>query len=732
MPQSTAGAMSGTPGRYPPLWRVRRRSFALLSHPLLPSFSFLRSNNGKVSAGSPNPLGATWDGRGTNFALFSAHATKVELCLFDREGKRETERITMPERTDDVWHAYLPHATAGQLYGYRVHGPYAPDAGHRFNPNKLLIDPYSKRLGGHFSWTDAHFGYRPGHKLADLSFDRRDNARAMFKSVVVDVAHTWSRERRPETAWEDTIIYEAHVKGLTHQRDVPAAARGMFRGLSEPGMIAHLRRLGITSIELLPIHAFLDDRYLVERGLKNYWGYNTLSFFTPEMRYAPGKAINEFRSTVAALHDAGIEVILDVVYNHTCEGNHLGPTLCYRGIDNASYYWLAPDQPRYYENFTGTGNALKLAHPRVLQMVMDSLRLWVEAFHVDGFRFDLATTLGRSPGFDANAPFFAAVRQDPVLGSVKLIAEPWDIGLGGYQVGAFPTGWSEWNDFYRRTVRRFWRGEGSLIGDLAHGMTGSSAQFQHNGRGPRSSINHVTVHDGFTLNDLVSYEHKHNKANGEDNRDGSDDNLSTNCGAEGPTNDPDIVALRRRLRRNQLACLLLAQGVPLLLAGDECANSQGGNNNAYCQDNETGWVYWSALGGEDDMTDFVSELAQLRQRFPQLKPHRWLVGKKSDDSYDVKWLTPKGTEMQEADWNFPDGRFLAYILGAVADGGEPLFIVLNGAEETVDISGPQWPAIARWQCLVDTANGQSNSAILEFGGHWAAQPRSVLAFAGVQ
>jgi isoamylase len=701
----------------------------LLSHPLLPSFSFLRSNNGKVSAGSPNPLGATWDGRGTNFALFSANATKVELCLFDREGKRETERIAMPERTDDVWHAYLPHATAGQLYGYRVHGPYAPDAGHRFNPNKLLIDPYSKRLGGHFSWTDAHFGYRPGHKLADLSFDRRDNARAMSKSVVVDVAHTWSRERRPETAWEDTIIYEAHVKGLTHQREFPAAARGTFRGLSEPGMIAHLRRLGITSIELLPIHTFLDDRYLVERGLKNYWGYNTLSFFTPEMRYAGGNAINEFRSTVAALHDARIEIILDVVYNHTCEGNHLGPTLCYRGIDNASYYWLTPDQPRYYENFTGTGNALKLAHPRVLQMVMDSLRLWVEAFHVDGFRFDLATTLGRNPGFDSNAPFFAAVRQDPVLGNVKLIAEPWDIGPGGYQVGAFPTGWSEWNDFYRRTVRRFWRGEGSLIGDLAHGMTGSSAQFQHNGRGPRSSINHVTVHDGFTLNDLVSYEQKHNEANGEDNRDGSDDNLSTNCGIEGATNDPDIIALRRRLRRNQLACLFLAQGVPLLLAGDECANSQGGNNNAYCQDNETGWVDWSALGSEDDLTDFVGELVQLRQRFPQLKPHRWLVGKKADGSYDVKWLTPKGTEMQEADWNFPDGRFLAYILGAVIDGGEPLFIVLNGAEETVDITGPEWPAVARWQCLVDTANGQSNSATLDLGGHWAAQPRSVLAFA---
>ena len=409
----------------------------------------------------------------------------------------------------------------------------------------------------------------------------------------------------------------------------------------------------------------------------------------------------------------------------------MGPTLCFRGIDNASYYWLLPDQPRYYENFTGTGNSLKLAHPRVLQMVMDSLRLWVEAFHVDGFRFDLATTLGRGPGFDGNAPFFAAVRQDPVLCNVKLIAEPWDIGLGGYQVGAFPTGWSEWNDFYRRTVRRFWRGEGSLIGDLAHCMTGSSAQFQHNGRGPRSSINHATVHDGFTLNDLVSYVHKHNEANGEDNRDGSDDNLSTNCGIEGATNEPDVIALRRRLRRDQLACLCLAQGVPLLLAGDECANSQGGNNNAYCQDNETGWVDWSGLGSEDDMTDFVGQLTRLRQRFPQLKPHHWVVGKKSDGSYDVKWLTPKGTEMQEADWNFPDGRFLAYILGAVVDDGEPLFIVLNGAEDTVDIVGPEWPAIARWQCVVDTANGQSNSAVLELGGHWAAQPRSVLAFAGL-
>ena len=703
----------------------------MLSHPLLPSFSFLRSGNGRVSAGLPHPLGASWDGRGTNFALFSTNATKVELCLFSRDGRRESERITLPERTDDVWHIYLSHVAPGQLYGYRVHGPYEPEAGHRFNPHKLLIDPYSKQLGGQFVWNDVHFGYRTGSKQADLSFDRRDNARFMYKSIVVDTAHTWSREHRPATAWEDTIIYEAHVKGLTRECEVvPTESRGTFRGLAEPGTINHLRKLGVSAIELLPIHAFLDDRYLVDRGLKNYWGYNTLSFFAPEARYATANAINDFRSTVAALHDAGIEVILDVVYNHTCEGNHMGPTLCFRGVDNASYYWLMPDKPRYYEDFTGTGNSLKLTHPRVLQMVMDSLRLWVEAFHVDGFRFDLATTLGRCPGFDSNAPFFAAVRQDPVLCNVKLIAEPWDVGAGGYQVGGFPTGWSEWNDFYRKSVRRFWRGEGNLIGDMARCMTGSSAQFQRNGRGPRSSINYVTVHDGFTLTDLVTYEQKHNEKNGEDNRDGSDNNNSTNCGVEGPTEDVGVLKLRRSLRRNQLACLFLAQGVPLLLAGDEAHNTQSGNNNAYCQDNETGWVDWSRLGSDDDLTAFVAELTQLRQRFPQLKPHHWVVGKKPDGTCDVKWLTPMGAEMGEADWNFPDGRFLAYILGAIVEGGEPLLIVLNGADEAVDITGPEWPAVARWQCIIDTANGQSNSAALEFGGHWSSQPRSVLAFAG--
>ena len=704
----------------------------MFSHPLLPSFSFLRSN-GETSSGTPHPLGATWDGRGTNFSLFSASATKVELCLFDREGRRETQRVDLPERTEDVWHGYFSHVTPGQLYGYRVHGPYEPNAGHRFNPNKLLIDPYSKQLGGHFTWSDAHFGYRTGSKQEDLSFDRRDNARNMYKSVVVDPAHTLSRERRPQIPWEDTIIYEAHVKGLTQTRsDVSEGARGTYRGLSEPGTIAHLRRLGVTAIELLPIHAFVDDRYLLDRGLKNYWGYNTLSFFTPEARYANGDEVNAFRSTVARLHDAGIEVILDVVYNHTCEGNQNGPTMCYRGIDNASYYWLMPDNPRYYDDFTGTGNSLKLEHPRVLQMVMDSLRMWVETYHVDGFRFDLASTLARRPAFDRNAPFLTAVRQDPVLANVKMIAEPWDVGMGGYQVGGFPTGWSEWNDQYRKTLRQFWRGEGHLIGDLARRMTGSSEQFQHDGRSPYASINHVTVHDGFTLADLVSYENKHNEANGEDGRDGSDDNVSLNCGVEGDTDHPDIIAARRRIRANQLASLFLAQGVPLMLAGDEAANSQGGNNNTYCQDDQIGWIDWSKLGTEDDFTALVGQLTGLRQRFPQIKPHRWVEGKKADGSYDVKWLTPGGDEMGEQDWNFPDGRFLSYVLAAPGNNGEPVFIVLNGADDDVELTLPEWPDIGTWQNVLDTSIGTAQYDPVAIGGHWTSRSKSVLVFAGQQ
>jgi len=701
-------------------------------HRLLPSISFLKSD-WRIAAGAPHPLGATWDGRGTNFALFSSTAEKVELCLFDPTGRTETDRIALPERTEDVWHGYLPDAQPGQLYGYRVHGPYDPEAGHRFNPHKLLIDPYSKRLGGQFVWTDAHLAYRVGHKREDLSYDRRDNARSMFKSVVVDQAHTLSDDRHPQVPWEDTIIYEAHVKGLTQLRDdVPRALRGTYRGLAAPAMIEHLHKLGVTTIELLPIHSFVDESHLPAHGLKNYWGYNSVSFFAPERHYGSEQIRNAFRSTVAELHSAGIEVILDVVYNHTAEGNHLGPTLCYRGIDNSAYYWLVPDTPRLYENYTGTGNALKLSHPRVLQMVMDSLRYWVEAFHVDGFRFDLAPTLGRTPGFDPHSAFFAAVRQDPVLANVKLIAEPWDIGHGGYQTGGFPPGWSEWNDVYRNTLRRYWRGDGGHLGDLASVLTGSAPQYRHDGRGPHASINHITVHDGFTLADWVSYEQKHNEANHEDNRDGSDDNNSLNCGVEGPTDDTAILERRLRLRRNQLTSLMLAQGVPLILAGDEAGNSQGGNNNAYCQDNEIGWVNWTGLGTADDMTEFVGGLTRLRRRYPQLRLRHWLEGKKADGSHDVLWLRPDAAEMNDEDWNSPESRFLAYILAATEDRGEPLFIVFNAAENGVEFTLPPWANVASWSRVLDTA---AHSVLPEEksevpGTRLIASPVSILVFAG--
>ena len=685
----------------------------------------------RLQEGSPRPVGATWDGRGTNFALFSAHAEKVELCLFDRQGRRELERVELPERTDDIWHGYMPDVMPGQRYGYRVHGPYAPEQGHRFNSHKLLLDPYAKRLSGRFVWSDAHFAYRAGSARADLSFDRRDNARGMPKSVVVDEAFTWGDDRNPRIAWQDTIIYEAHVKGLTSQRDdVAPGWRGFFRGLAAPSMIEHLHRLGVTSLELLPIHAFIDDRHLVERGLKNYWGYNTIGFFAPEPRYAPEAGLNAFQSTVRRLHEAGIEVILDVVYNHTAEGNELGPTLSFRGIDNASYYWLRPDAPRYYENFTGCGNSLALTHPRVLQMVMDSLRYWVQVCHVDGFRFDLASTLGRGPnGFDPRESFFTAVAQDPVLAKVKLIAEPWDIGPGGHKVGGFPAGWSEWNDAFRQALRRYWRGEGNLIGDLSTRMTASSDIFNHNGRGPRASINHITVHDGFTLADLVSYSEKHNEANGEENRDGSDDNQSSNNGIEGPTDNPEILAVRRRLRCNMLASLFLAQGVPLMLAGDEVGNSQQGNNNGYCQDNEVGWVDWSALGKEDDQTDFIGKLARLRQRYPQLASRRWLVGERQDGSRDVTWLTPKATQMSDEDWTFPEARYLSYILSPEKTDGVPLFIVLNAAAEAVQYVMPEWPGRKHWDQVLSTAAQQENGGI-EAGSERHAEPRSVTVYAG--
>jgi isoamylase len=705
-----------------------------LSFRRLLRFSSFLSSSVRVAAGLPHPLGATWDGRGTNFALFSANAEKVELCLFDAKNRRELERIRLPEQTEDIWHGYLPDISPGQLYGYRVHGPYEPERGFRFNPSKLVLDPYSKRLSGRLLWNDALFGYRTGSSRTDLSQDRRDSARFMPKSVVIDPAFTWGNTARPSIPWEDAIFYEAHVKGLTQLReDVPPAWRGLFRGLAAPGVIEHLKRLGVTTLELLPVHAFVDDRHLIDRGLRNYWGYNTLCFFAPEQRYASDDALDAFRATVSRLHDAGIEVILDVVYNHTAEGNHLGPTLSFRGIDNTSYYWLLPDRPRYYDDFTGCGNALNLTHPRVLQMVMDSLRYWVEACHVDGFRFDLASTLGRGPqGFDNRAPFFAAIRQDPILAGVKLVAEPWDVGLGGYQVGGFPPGWSEWNDQFRRTLRRYWRGEGSLIGDVSRRMTGSADIFRSNLRSPHASINHVTVHDGFTLADLVSYAEKHNEANGEENRDGSDDNLSTNCGVEGPTDDAAVLVLRRQLRRNLLACLMLAQGIPLLLAGDEIGNSQNGNNNAYCQDNETGWVDWSTAD-DDDLTALIARLTSLRRQFSQLRPRHWIEGRREDGSYGVLWLTPQGQEMTESDWNFPEGRFLSYVLGPTDGVTPPLYIVLNATETELIFKLPTDAGSRRWNQLLNTAVAvpQSSGQTFDAGAPSKAPARSVLVFAGV-
>ncbi|HZH28253.1 MAG TPA: glycogen debranching protein GlgX, partial [Azospirillaceae bacterium] len=506
----------------------------------------------RVTEGSPFPLGATWDGLGVNFALFSANATKVELCIFDNNGRRELERLELPEYTDEVWHGYLPDARPGTVYAYRVHGPYEPTAGHRFNPNKLLLDPYAKQLVGRLNWSDALFGYRVGSHRGDLSFDRRDSAGAMPKCRVIDPAFTWGNERRPAIPWDRTIIYETHVRGHTMRHPaVPPPLRGTFSGMMQKEVVDYIRALGVTSVELLPIHAFVDDRYLVEKGLRNYWGYNSIGFFAPDPRYMATPFVNEFKEMIAHLHDAGIEVILDVVYNHTAEGNEMGPTLSFKGIDNASYYRLIPDNPRYYINETGTGNTLNLSHPRVLQMVTDSLRYWVEEMHVDGFRFDLATILGREPyGFDEGGGFLDSCRQDPVLSSVKLIAEPWDIGPGGYQVGGFPPGWAEWNDKFRDTVREYWKGDAGKLPDLATRLTASGDCFNKRGRRPWSSVNFVTAHDGFTLHDLVSYNDKHNEANGEDNRDGTNDNRSWNSGVEGPTDDPAVKELRERRMRS--------------------------------------------------------------------------------------------------------------------------------------------------------------------------------------
>jgi glycogen operon protein len=666
--------------------------------------------------GRSYPLGATWDGEGVNFALFSEHAQHVELCLFSVDGRRETQRIVMRENTDHVWHCYLPEARPGWLYGYRVHGPYRPEEGHRFNPAKLLLDPYARNIVGSVRWSDALFGYSLGHRREDLSLDRRDSARGMPKCKVIEPAFTWGDDRAPNVPWHDMVIYELHVRGFTMLNEqVPEPLRGTYAGLATAPVIDYLKRLGVTTVELMPVHTFVDDRYLVERGLRNYWGYNTIGFFAPEPRYNASGKVNEFKTMVRALHSAGIEVILDVVYNHTAEGNHLGPTLSFRGIDNASYYRQADGDARYYKDYTGCGNTLDMQHPRVLQLIMDSLRYWVSEMHVDGFRFDLAAALARElHAVDRLGAFFDIIRQDPVLNQVKLIAEPWDLGEGGYQVGNFPLGWAEWNDRYRDTMRAYWKGDEGLIGEFARRLTGSSDLYGRSGRRPFASINFITAHDGFTLHDLVSYNGKHNEANGEENRDGHNNNLSWNCGAEGPTDDPQIRELRHRQKRNLLATLLLSQGVPMLLAGDEIGNSQSGNNNAYCQDNPIGWIDWTLDEERAALLEFARRLVALRRSHPTFRRRDFFQGRPlhGGSSKDIAWLKPDGAEMTEQEWNQDFARCLGVFLagetlGESDERSQPVtdrnFVVLfNAHHDDIEFTLPPCQEPCQWLQVVDT------------------------------
>ncbi|HEX7002875.1 MAG TPA: glycogen debranching protein GlgX, partial [Trueperaceae bacterium] len=610
----------------------------------------------EIWPGRPYPLGATWDGEGTNFALASENATGVVLCLYDTQDPRcETARYALVERTDLVWHAYLPGVGPGQLYGYRVEGPYEPKEGMRFNPNKLLIDPYAKAIEGDVVWDDANFGYRLGDRKKDLSFDDRDSAPFVPKAVVVDESFDWEGDRSPGIPLHRSVIYETHIRGMTMKHpEVPDELRGSYAGMASDPIVGYLKELGVTAVELLPVHQFVSDKLLQDRGLSNYWGYNTIGFFAPEVAYASsgtrGEQVREFKEMVKSFHRAGIEVILDVVYNHTAEGNELGPTLSFRGIDNAMYYRLVEDEPRYYMDYTGTGNTLNLGNPRVLQLVMDSLRYWVTHMHVDGFRFDLAAALARElHDVDRLSTFFDTIGQDPTLARAKLIAEPWDVGPGGYQVGNFPPGWAEWNGRYRDAVRSFWRGDPVGVAELAYRLSGSSDLYEDTGRRPYASINFVTAHDGFTLNDLVSYDEKHNEANGDENRDGEENNLSWNCGVEGETDDPEVIALRERQQRNLLATLLLSQGVPMIAGGDEQGRSQGGNNNAYCQDNEISWVDWTLAEKNIAQVRFVQSLTALRRRYPILRRNRFLstVVNEAIGVKEVTWINPSGSEMHE-------------------------------------------------------------------------------------
>jgi len=693
--------------------------------------------------GSPHPCGATWDGRGTNFAIFSANATRVEVCLFDERGQREITRVELPEYTNQIWHGYLPEVRPGTIYGYRVHGPYAPEAGHRFNPNKLLLDPYACAHIGELRWDPAIFGYQM-QSMDDLTFDPRDSAPFMPKCIVVEPGFDWTGARsRQRIQWDNTIIYEMHVRGFTKLHPaVPKRLRGSYAALGCPEILEYLKSLGVTSIELLPIHTFINDSHLLDKGLTNYWGYNSIGFFAPDPRYSSNRAesLREFKEMVARFHETGLEVILDVVYNHTAEGNERGPTLSFKGIDNASYYRLLQDQPRFYINDTGTGNTLNVSHARVIQMVTDSLRYWVEQTHVDGFRFDLGTILAREVnGFDNQSGFLKACCQDPVLNTVKLIAEPWDCGPGGYQVGAFPPGWSEWNDKFRDVVRDFWRGEAAASA-LTERLCASGDWFNHQGRRPSACINFVTAHDGFTLNDIVTYNEKHNEANGEDNNDGSSDNRSWNMGFEGPTDDPEINLLRGRQIRNMIGTLLLAQGTPMLLAGDEFGRTQKGNNNAYCQDNEISWLDWDIKEKGHSLIQFVQKLTRLRHRFPILRRNRFLTGEYIEELgvKDVTWINANGQEMQNEHWGDEGMRCFGMLMDGRAQptgirqrgSDATMLLIVNVYHDVVDFVFPVCPGGETWSLLVDT-NVLDNSEHGRFnpGETYGVTSRSLLLFA---
>jgi isoamylase len=672
----------------------------------------------KTWLGYPYPLGATWMGNGVNFALFSEGATGVDLCLFDNlDAPKENFRIPMTEQTDQVWHVFLPEARPGQLYGFRVAGPYDPPRGLRFNSSKLLLDPYAKAVAGDVNWSDEMFGYVVGDENEDLAQDFRDDAWGMPKAVVVDDAFNWRQDKAPRIPLAESVIYEVHVKGFTKLLDaVPENLRGTYAGLGSPAAIDYLRKLGVTAVELLPVHAHVEDKILVDRGLTNYWGYNTIGFFAPQGNYSSsgqmGQQVAEFKSMVRDIHAAGIEVILDVVYNHTGEGNHLGPTLCFRGVDNIASYRLRTEDPRFYLDFTGIGNSSNLLHPRTLQLVMDSLRYWVTQMHVDGFRFDLATTLARSEqGYDKFHAFFKAVQQDPVLSQVKLIAEPWDVAEGGYQVGNFPTGWSEWNGKYRDAVRSYWKGDEGKISEIAYRFTGSPDLYQHDGRQPTATVNFVTSHDGLTLNDLVSYNDKHNEANGEENRDGDPNNQSWNCGVEGPTDDPKIDRLRRKQRRNFLTTLFLSQGVPMLLGGDEFGRPQKGNNNAYCQDNEISWFDWQRA--DTQLFEFTRRLIQLRKDHPVFRRPKFFQGRRirGSEIKDVMWFNPGGSEMSDENWASPFVRCLGMLLSGDAVDvvnfeGEPIrdetfLVLINAHFETIPFLLPGSEHL-EWELMLDT------------------------------